>query len=454
MKADTAQWSSRLAFSLATVGAAVGLGSIWRFPYLVGTHGGSAFVLVFSLACVAVAIPLLTAEFLIGRAARVNPMQAAGVVAAVSGCSSRWGAIGVLGTVATYLIMSYYTIIAGWVLAYAWKCASGALTGLGQGEVEALWRGFIADPRRIGAWHLGFLAILGAISARGVNRGLEVASRVRAPILLALLLVLVAYALITGDVARGLTFAFAPDVGDITPQVVLAAVGQAFYATGVGMAMMIAYGAYAPASCSLLRSASLIVVSILVVSILATVAIFPLVFRFGMNPAQGPDLVFNVLPTAFSIMPGGRIIGTLFFLLLVLAALTPSIAGIEPIVAWLEQRLRLSRGRAVVGALVATWVLGFGSVLSFNIAANWHPLGAIAFFGDKTFFDVVDYVSSNILLPIGALLTAIFVGWRLPAPAVAKMFADATPTSRLLTVWALRIVCPLAILAVLSATLL
>lgn len=448
-----ARWSSQIAFYLASIGAAVGLGSIWRFPYLVGTQGGSAFILVFAAACLVIAIPLLTAEFLIGRRARRNPMQAAGVVARENGLSSRWNAIGILGTLAAFLIISYYTLIAGWVLGYAWQCAVGAFEGLSRTQVEARWGDFIADPWQIGAWHIAFLVLLGFISAKGVN-GLEVVSRWRAPALLTLLLVLLGYSLATGDVERGLQFAFTPQFDRITPQIALSAVGQAFYATGVGMAMMIAYGAYAPGSSSLLRSAGLIVVSIILVSILAAIVIFPLVFRFGMDPAQGPELVFNVLPTTFAVMPGGRAFGTLFFVLLVVAALTPSIAGIEPVIAWMQEKAGWSRTMAVTGTLLATWLVGLGSLLSFNLAADWRPLAFFPVFESMNFFDAVDYISSNILLPVGAFLTAIFVGWRLPMAVLSDGLGASDAGATRIVAWMLRIICPVAIAIMFAAVLL
>lgn len=444
-------WSSRLATYLATVGAAVGLGSIWRLPYLVGTSGGSAFVFVFVLACLGIATPLLAAEFALGRRARRSPPDAAGEVAVESGLSRRWNAIGVLGTIAAFLIISYYTVIAGWVLAYTFKVASGALAGLHRPEVAGLWRAFLASPLEVGAWHLAFLALVVLISARGVSRGIEVANRVRAPALLVLLLVLATYALTTGDpaaVRAGLRFAFAPNFAAITPQVVLAAIGQAFYATGVGMAMMLAYGSYISRGTSLVRPALYISGSILLVSLLATLTIFPLVFRYGMNPAQGSELVFDVLATVFAEMPGGRLIGTLFFLLLVFAALTPSIAGIEPVVAWLEQHRGLARPRAVMIAASAAWVLGLGSVLSLNRWLGWHPLGFVPIFAGKTVFDCLDYVTSNILLPVGALLVSALVGWRLSRKIVDEELAETTPFARRLCVWLLRYLCPLAIAAV------
>ena len=442
-------WSSSFAFYLSAVGAAVGLGSIWRFPYLVGSSGGSAFIFVFVLACLLIATPLLVAEFAIGRQSRRSPPQAAGVVSVDSGLSTRWNVIGVLGTLAVFMIMSFYMVIAGWVLAYTWKVGAGALAGLERPEVASLWREFLSRPLEVGAWHLAFVVLVAFISARGVGRGIEAANKIRAPALLTLLLILVVYALATGDVANGLAFAFAPNFGAITPQIVLAAIGQAFFATGVGTAMMLAYGAYVERGTSLPRCALIVVGSILLVSLLATLMIFPLVFAYGMDPAQGTELVFEVLPTLFAEMPGGRFIGTLFFLLLIFAALTPSLAGIEPLVAWLEQRRGLGRPTAAVIVAGASWMVGIGSLLSFNLWSAWRPLGSIPVFAQSTFFDVMDYVSSNVLLPVGALLTSIFVGWRVSRNIVAEQLEETTPLGRRLVVWLLRYICPVAIAVIL-----
>lgn len=446
-------WSSRPAFYLATVGAAVGLGSIWRLPYLVGSSGGSAFIFVFVLACLLIATPLLVAEFVLGRRSHRSPPDAAGAVARESGLTTRWNAIGVLGTIAAFAIISYYTVVAGWVLAYTWKCASGALAGLNRPQVAGLWRGFLSSPFEVGAWHLAFMALVAVISARGVSRGIELANKVRAPALLVLLVILATYALATGDVRQGLTFAFAPNFSAITPQIVLAAIGQAFYATGVGLAMMLAYGAYVARGTSLVRSALIITGSILLVSLLATLTIFPLVFRYGMDPAGGSELVFDVLATVFAEMPGGRLVGTLFFLLLVFAALTPSIGALEPLVAWLQQHRGVSRSRAVAIAAGTAWALGIGSVLSFNLWSGWHPLGLLPAFAGKTFFDVMDFVSSNVLLPIGALATSVLVGWRISRTIVDEELSETTPFARSLCVWLLRYVCPIAIAAVFASAL-
>lgn len=428
------------------------MGSIWRFPYLAGTGGGSAFILVFVLACLLIATPLLIAEFALGRRSRRSPPDAAGALASAVGLSTRWNMIGIIGSLAAFLIFSYYAVIAGWVLAYTWKCAAGVLSSAGPEHVGQLWHQFQSSPVEVGAWHLTFVVLVTLISARGLRDGIEVANKIRAPALLALLLVLVIYSLATGDVAHGLAFAFTPHFAAINSAVVLSAIGQAFYATGVGMAMMIAYGAYVEAGTSLVRTSIIITGSILLVSLLATLMIFPLVFAYGMNPAQGPELVFVVLPRAFTEMPGGRIVGTLFFALLVLAALTPSIASIEPTIAWLIQRYRLKRTLAVGIVAGAAWVLGIGSVLSFSSWSAWHPLAFMPLFAHKTLFEVVDYASANFMLPIGALLTSIFVGWRLSVAFLNDELEGSTARVRALCRWLLRYLCPLAILAVSVAT--
>jgi len=453
-KALLPTWSSRFAVYLATVGASVGLGSIWRFPFLAGTSGGSAFVLVFVLAIGLIATPLLAAEFMIGRRARLSPPAAAGAVARQSGLSQRWNAIGRLGTAAAFLILSYYAVVAGWVMAYTWKCASGALSGLPRGEVDALWRRFLASPVEMGAWHLAFVALVTFFSARGLRRGIEPATAIRAPALLGLLLVLDAYALTSGEARRGLAFAFIPDFSAITPEVVLVAVGQAFYATGVGMAMMLAYGAYVPRGTSLVRSAAIISGSILLVSLLSTLLVFPLVFQYGMSPAHGTELVFEVLPKAFAEMPAGRLVGSLFFLLLVFAALTPSIAALEPLVAYLQQRKGLGRAPAALTSAGAAWILGIASLLSFNRWSDWRPLGFLAGFEQKSWFDTVDYAASNLLLPLGAVLTSVLVGWRLKQAAVVEEFAETSPFARRACVFLLRYLCPVAIAVVLVVRLL
>jgi SNF family Na+-dependent transporter/acetylornithine deacetylase/succinyl-diaminopimelate desuccinylase-like protein len=450
---STRSWSSGLASHLAVVGAAVGLGSIWRFPYLAGAHGGGAFVAVFIFACFFIATPLLVAEFILGRTSRRPPPQAAGDFAAMQGRGRAWNAIGVLGTMAAFLINSYYTVIAGWVLRYLWLCGSGALVARTHEELSAIFRAVMRDGVGMGIWQLSFLGLAAVISAGGLQRGIEVANRIRAPAFLVLLLILVVYACAVGDVRRGLHFALWPDFSRLSATGVLAAIGQAFFATGVGTAMMIAYGAYIPHQISIVRSAALISGSIILVSLLATIIVFPLVFSYGLNPAQGPELVFEVLPAMFAEMPAGRLIGALFFLLLLVAALTPTVASLEPTVAWLEGTHFMRRAHASLVTVGAVWVVGFGSIASFNVWSTWYPLGWIARFRGMTLYSIIDFLTSDIMLPAGAVLTSILVGWLTVGPMRDRQVAATAPTVRRL-LWALlRYLCPVAILAVMLAAL-
>ena len=274
-------------------------------------------------------------------------------------------------------------------------------------------------------------------------------NRVRAPALLALLLVLASYSLATGDVARGLHFAFAPDLHRLTPTVVLGAVGQALFALGISAGAIIAYGSYMAPGESLSRNVYAVVGSIFVVSLLATVTIFPLVFRYGLNPAQGPELVFQVLPVAFAQMPGGRFFGTLFFALLVLAALTPSVGLLEVPIAWLSERTAIGRTGAAFLTAAICWLIGQGSVQSFNHWAHWHPLASVPRLAQLDFFGLMDFIAANVLMPLSALLVSVFVGWRLAGRIPETELSGLSAPARRMVMFALRYVCPIGICVVL-----
>jgi len=444
-----ARWSTGLGFTLSAVGAAVGLGSIWRFPYLTGAGGGFAFIAVFVLACLIFGAPVLVGEILIGRWSRQSPPLAAGAIAARFGYSRFWNIVGWTGSLAGFLIMTYYTMIAGWVMADTWFFLSGSYATGGVAPVVNKFTRFVADSRAVSLWQLAFIALVTLISVRGVNRGVEWINRLRAPALLAILLILACYSLTTGDVARGLHFAFAPDLSRLTPAVILGAVGQALFALGISAGIMIAYGAYMAAGESLNRNVIAVVGSIFVVSLLATVIIFPLVFRYGLNPAQGPELVFQVLPVAFAQMPGGRIVGTLFFALLILAALTPSVGLLEVPIAWLSQRAGMRRGSAALLTTATCWLIGQGSVQSFNRLSHWHPLASVPRLAQLDFFGLVDFISANLLMPVSALLISVFVGWRLGVRVPAEELSGLSPGARQLVMFALRYLCPIGIAVVL-----
>ncbi len=451
-RAPVETWSSNFAFYLSVAGAAVGLGTLWRFPFLAGQHGGGLFVVVFIAASVVIAVPLLTAEFLIGRRGGPNVPLAAGRVAAASGRSPRWAAIGILGTLAIFLIMTYYSVIGGWVLSYVAAYATGAASGLDHAALTARFSGLLADPWRLMFWHAAFMGATVLISAAGLHRGIERGNKVMMPGLFGILLGLAIYALNQGDPSRAIAFLTRVDFAQMSGALVLDAVGQAFFATGVGMAIMIAYGSHVSAETSLPKSAAVVVLSIVLASVLSSLLIFPLVFGSGVDPAQGPQLAFIVLPSIFVGMPGGAVVGTLFFVLLAFAALSSSIAGLEPAGAWLMEKFGLRRAAAISIVALAAWLLGIATVLSFNHWSGFHPLAAIGRFRTATVFDLTDFFASNILLPVGALLTSLLVGWRLRRDTIARDLG-ASAGMRLVIVRLLEYVCPLAILAVLIGAL-
>jgi len=445
-------WSSNLAFYLSVAGAAIGLGTLWRFPFLVGQHGGGLFVLVFIAACLFVAIPLLVAEFTIGRRGGPNVPLAAGRLAVASGRSPAWAAVGILGTLAIFLIMTYYSVIGGWVLSYVEAYAFGGAADLDHAGLTARFGALLADPWRLAFWHAVFMGATVAISAAGIQRGIEVGNKIMMPGLFGILLGLAIYALEQGNAGRAIAFLTDIDLAQLNGELVLAAVGQAFFATGVGMAIMIAYGSHVAAGTSLPRSAAVVTFSIILASILSSLLIFPLVFESGVDPAQGPQLAFIVMPSIFIGMPGGALVGTLFFVLLAFAALSSSIAGLEPAGAWLMERFGMRRVPAIALVAAIAWVLGLATVLSFNYWSDFHPLSAIERFRTATIFELTDTFASNVLLPVGALLTSLLVGWRLDRKEVEAAFGG-QDAMRATLVLLLKYACPIAIVAVLVSAM-
>jgi NSS family neurotransmitter:Na+ symporter len=415
-----ATWSSRLVFTLAAIGAAVGLGNIWRFPYLTGSSGGSAFVLVYIGAVCFVAVPILIAEIMLGRRGRNHPAAAVAAVAVESGLTRGWAWVGGLGVVVAWLIMTFYGVIAGWAMAYIWPTLSGQFEGITVAGSKQHFDALLADPWAMMAWAGLYTACAVAITARGLKDGIEFWTVILMPLLFLSLVVLVGYAAVVGDLGAGLEYLFRPDFSRIDGGVVLAAVGQAFFSIGVGMAIMMAYGSYLAKDVSLTRSAFLIAGADTSVAILAGIALFPLVFANGLDPGQGPGLVFVTLPIAFGGMPAGNVFGAVFFVLLVVAALTSSIAVVEPIGLWLMDRLGWSRRRACWVGGGSAWVAGITTVLSFNAWKDWHPLGMFARFEGRTFFDLIDYATSSVMMPVCALCIALFVGWKVKPELAAE----------------------------------
>lgn len=400
------QWSSRWTFVLAATGAAVGLGNIWKFPYLAGQHGGSAFVLVYLICVALLGIPMMMAEVMLGRRGRQTPMFTMLYVAEETNRTRHWMWLGLAGTVTGVLILSYYSVIGGWALAYVFRTGNGYFSQATAAHVSEVFRQFVEDPLAVLVWHSTFMIMTMLVVARGVQGGLEKATQYLMPALAVLLLVLVGYSTTTGAFGEGLKFLFAPDFSKLTGTSMLAAMGQAFFSLSLGMGTIMVYGSYLPEGTSIARTSIVIALADTGIAVIAGMAIFPIVFANGLAPAAGPGLIFETLPLAFAQMPAGTWIGVLFFILLVVAAWTSAISLIEPAVTLLMERFGFTRYKAALLCGLGTWALGLGTVFSFNIWADYRLF-------QKNYFDLLDFLTSNIMLPLGGLFIAIFVGWLL-----------------------------------------
>ena len=433
-------WSSRMAFILAVVGSAVGLGNIWKFPYIAGQNGGGAFVIVYLVCVVAIGMPVMMSEILIGRRGRRNPVATMELLGKEEGSSRHWRLVGMMGVIAGIFILSYYSVIAGWTLAYVVKSASGSFIGQGAAQISAQFSNFVSDWRLVALCHTLFMGLTIFVVARGVERGLEQAVRFMVPALLILLLALFGYALNSGHFAEGVAFMFTPDFSKLDWDSVLAARGQAFFSLSIGMGAIMAYGAYLPEETSITGASTAVVAADTFIAVLAGLVIFPLVFANGLDPADGPGLVFDTLPLAFGQMIGGSFFATIFFVLLSFAAWTSAIGLMEPAVAWMVEHFNRTRAQAAVLVGGTIWALGLGSVLSFNVLSD-------VTFLRGTIFDNIDYLTSNIMLPLGGVFIAIFAGWVMCRNSTADELGGAGATYKLWRFLA-RFVAPIGILFV------
>ncbi|ESS71473.1 transporter [Methyloglobulus morosus KoM1] len=403
-KSQQGEWSSRFAFILAATGSAVGLGNIWKFPYITGENGGGAFVLVYLLCVLLIGIPLMMAETMLGRRSKENPIHTMEILTAEAGADKNWHYLGWMGVTAGFLILSYYSVIAGWASAYVVKAFFGNFSGANPSEIKAIFDSFVASPMQLLFWHSLFMLATMLIVARGIEKGFEKSVGFLLPWLFALMILMVGYAMTTDGYFKGLNFLFRPDFSKLTADSVLVAMGQAFFSLSLGMGSIMVYGAYLPKDVSIAKSSMIIAGADTIVALLAGIIIFPIVFSNGLHPNSGPGLVFETLPIAFGNMFGGWLVGVLFFIALVFAALSSSIALIEPAVAWLIENKGFSRAKACLWSGLVAWLLGFGTVFSFNAWKN-------AKLFDRTFFELVDYLTANLMLPIGGFCIAVFAGW-------------------------------------------
>ncbi len=433
-------WSGRMAFIMAVTGSAVGLGNIWKFPYIAGQNGGGAFVLVYLVCVFLIGMPVMMSEILIGRRGRRNPVATMSLLGEEEGSSRNWRWVGAMGVIAGFLILSYYSVIGGWTLAYILKSVSGSFAGATAADVEGAFAAYTGSFWKLTLSHTLFMGITVFVVARGVERGLEKAVRFMVPALLLLMLALLGYAINSGEFGAGLDFMFSADFSALTWDSVLAAMGQAFFTLSIGMGAVMAYGAYLPEETSITGASTAVVIADTAIAMLAGLVIFPLVFANGLNPADGPGLVFVTLPLAFGQMTGGTFFATLFFVLLTFAAWTSALGLVEPSVAWCVEHLNRSRAQAALLVGFGIWALGFGTIVSFNVFAD-------VSFWRGTIFDNIDHVTSNILLPLGGVLIVVFAGWVMCRNSTSEELGGA---GRIYSAWRFlaRYVAPIAILFV------
>lgn len=439
------KWTGRVGFILATIGSAIGLGSIWKFPYEVGENGGGAFVIFYLVGLAIVVTPLMFAEFAVGASGKSDAKRSIETVAHFYRVSTAWSWIGALGVITSALILSFYSVIGGWSLAYAADIltAGPPMPDMAQAHFDEL----LHSPMRMAIFHAIFMVLVAIVVGRGIAGGIEKASMILMPILIVLMIALAIYSMVEGDVRATVRYLFSFDLSRLNTRIMLEAVGLGFFSIGVGLAIMVTYAAYAGEEIDLRAAAFATIAGDTAISFLAGFAIFPIVFANGLDPASGPGLMFVTLPIAFANMPFGTAAGATFFILLVVAALASAISMLEMPVAYACNSLGWPRVRAAAVGAAVIWISGFLSIFSFNLWKDWFPLSFHPIFASATFFDILDYATSNILLPLGGFALALFTGWILPGRFLGSALGLGPAGVQLLRA-ALRYLVPASILAV------
>ena len=434
-------WSSRLTFILAVTGSAIGLGNIWKFPYVAGANGGGAFVLVYLICILIIGFPIMVSEILIGRKGRRNPITSMQLLGKEETGSQSWKVVGFIGLLAGFLILSYYSVIAGWTLHYFMLSVTGGITELDTDEVNLLFSELTSSISTQAIFHTFFMVMTIIIIARGIKNGLEKAVKFMMPALLFIMVILLIYSITQGDFAKGVDFLLKPDFSKITAESILAAMGQAFFTLSLGMGCIVMYGAYLPKNESIVKTSLTIIFCDTLIALLAGLVIFPIVFDNNLAPTDGPGLIFLTLPLAFSDITGGMLFGSLFFILLGFAAITSAISLLEPSVAWMieTQNIKRSTSAIIIGSVI--WLLGFLTILSFNDLSDFT-------FWKGTIFDNFDYLASNILLPISGLLFTIFASWFMTRSSSRSELSDVSPTTYAIWKFLARVVAPIGVIII------
>ncbi|PRY69316.1 sodium-dependent transporter [Halomonas ventosae] len=398
------QWLGRWGFILAATGSAVGLGNIWKFPYITGEFGGGAFVLVYLACILAVGVPVMMTEIALGRRGRGSPIDAIRRVVGESGRGSAWSLLGWMAMLCGFLILSFYVVVAGWSFSYLWKMLSGGLAGSSVEEMAAIFGANNASPLNLGFWSTLVTVATMVIVGKGVQAGIEKSVSWMMPGMVVMLLILIGYGIFSGGFGEAVRFLFSFDAGSLSSAGMLAALGHAFFTLSLASGAILTYGSYLPARASIARTTLSVALADTLVALMAGLAIFPVIFANGMSPSSGPGLIFMSLPLAFQAMPLGTLFGILFFVMLSMAALTSSISMVEATVSWLTDNKGLSRRAASWGTGIVLWLVSTLAMLSFNVGADWTLAG-------KHFFDWLDYLTSRWMMPLGGLGMVLLAGF-------------------------------------------
>ena len=435
-------WASRWTFIMAATGSAVGLGNMWKFPYVAGSNGGGAFVLVYLACILLIGVPVMMAEVMLGRHGRKSPINAMQDIVEESAAQHRWSYIGWLGVMAGILILSFYAVIAGWALSYIFEIGSGDLRGVDGDAAAAAFAALLDNPSRLIFWQTVFLTLCIGVVMGGVKKGLGVAVETLMPLLFFILLGLLVFSFFRGNFEAAANFLFSFNFNQLTWRSVLEAMGQAFFTLSIGMGAIMAYGAYMPQKANIGKTILVVAFFDSAVAIISGLIIFSIVFATaGIEPSAGPGLMFISLPVAFGSMAGGLLIGAIFFVLVSIAAWSSAISLLEPCVAWLVESKNIGRFRANAILAVIAWLLGLGTVFSFNIWSGYQFLGF-------TFFDFLDFLTANIMLPVSGLLIAFFVGHIMDKKIIQSEMLDINPTLEKFWRFSVRYIAPIAISAV------
>ncbi|MHB8454194.1 MAG: sodium-dependent transporter [Acidiferrobacterales bacterium] len=439
-------WSSSGTFVLAATGFTIGLNNIWQFPYHAVQYGGGAFIVIYAIFVFLLGLPLMVGELMLGRLGRLSPVNTIRDLIRRARLSHGWLWLGALSVVSGFLVLSYYSVIAGWLLAYVARSAGGVLNGLNADSAASTFSAFVDDPEKQLFWHSLFMVMTMAVVARGVRYGLESVTRIVVPVLLVLLVLLAIYAAVVGDIVHCVDYFFVPNFLKLSGKGVLTALGDAFFSLGLGVGVMMMYGAYLPVNTSIARAAALVVLIDTITAIVAGVAVLPVLYSGGGTPAEGPALAFRALTVSFDALPLGALMRLVFFVLLVLVAWTSSIALAEPVVAWLIESRGMNRARASIVTGLCAWFLGIITILSFNQwKFSFQLFGITKSLG---LFDVMEVLTSSFLMPVTGMLAAIFSAWVLSTVMTRETLAMRSQCTYDAWLWLTRLAVPAWLLIV------